>query len=48
MEQGGSAEGSVNLKHGLPKQYSSFLTSGLTFKVPEAGTSDIKLELKSK
>ena len=48
MEQGKSAEGSVNLSHGLPKQYSSFLTSGLTFTVPDAGTSDIKLELKSK
>ncbi len=39
----GGAE--VTINHGLPKKYASIVTSGLTFTVPENGTSEIKLEL---
>ena len=46
VETAGGAE--VTLKHGLPKKYGNFLESGLTFTIPDKGTSDIKLELKSK
>lgn len=46
LESGDGSE--VSLKYGLPKKYSNFMQSGLTFTVPDAGTSDIKLELKSK
>lgn len=45
-ESGG--ESNVNIKHGLPKKYATFTTSGLTFTIPEGGTKDIKFELKSK
>lgn len=41
----GGAE--VTISHGLPKKYASVVTSGMTFTVPESGTSDIKLELSS-
>ncbi len=43
---GGSAE--VTINYGLPKKYSSVVTSGLTCDVPDSGKSDIKLELSSK
>lgn len=47
---GGSDEGGaeVSLSYGLPKKYANFMTSGLTFTVPEAGANDVKLELSSK
>ncbi len=46
LDAGEGAE--VSLKYGLPKKYSTYLQSGLTYTVPENGTSDIKLELTSK
>ena len=46
VETAGGSE--VTLKHGLPKKYGNFLESGLTSTIPDKGTSDIKLELKSK
>ena len=46
LDSGDGAE--VSLKYGLPKKYSNFMESGLTYTIPESGTSDIKLELKSK
>lgn len=46
--KGDEGSGDVNMKFGLPKKYSLFNTSGITFKVPEAGDKNIKFELKSK
>ena len=46
MDQGNG--GDVNIKFGLPKKYANMMESGLTFTIPDKGTSDIKLELKSK
>lgn len=46
IEGKGGAE--VKISHGLPQKYSSIVTSGLNFTVPENGTSDLKIELKSK
>jgi hypothetical protein len=48
MDQGNTSEGSVTLKHGVPKKYASYVTSGLTCTVPNEGTSDLKFELSSK
>ncbi len=47
---GAATEGGadISISYGLPKKYASFLTSGLTFTVPDSGVSDIKFELKSK
>ncbi|MFO1066030.1 MAG: carboxypeptidase-like regulatory domain-containing protein [Pirellulales bacterium] len=44
----GNTEGIVNVSFGLPRKYASFTTSELKFTIPESGTEDIKLELKSK
>ena len=38
----------VRFEFGVPEKYTSVATSGLTCKIPEGGTSDIKLELISK
>ncbi len=46
LETGNGAE--VSIIHGLPEKYSKFPTSGLTFTIPDSGTSDIKLELQLK
>ncbi len=50
VEQGSEKEGetSVNLQYGLPKQYASFMTSGLTADLGEQGDTNMKFELKSK
>lgn len=45
---GRDGESDVNLKFGLPRRYSTFTTSGITFTVPAAGDKDVKFELKSK
>lgn len=45
---GGDSEASVNVQYGLPAKYSTMAESGLTSTIPEAGTTDIKLELVSK
>ena len=41
-------EGGANVKYGLPKKYSSMITSGLTINLSDKGDKDIKFELKSK
>lgn len=41
-------EGTVKVEYGLPIKYATNITSGLTATIPEAGTSGLKLELKSK
>ncbi len=46
--KGDEGGGDVNMKFGLPRKYSLFSTSGITYKVPEGGDKDIKFELKSK
>ncbi len=47
-KDGRKGESEVNLKYGLPKKYASFVTSGLTITLTEAGNKDIKYDLKSK
>jgi hypothetical protein len=42
----GGAE--VTLSYGLPKKYANFMTSNLTYTIPDGGATDIKLELSSK
>jgi hypothetical protein len=38
----------VLLEFGVPAKYTSIETSGLSYTIPDKGTSDIKLELSSK
>lgn len=47
---GSTTEGGadVSISYGLPKKYATYLTSGLTFTIPDSGASDIKFELTSK
>lgn len=45
---GAQEEATVALSYGLPKKYSTMATSGLSVTVPDADTSDIKIELLSK
>lgn len=47
---GSNPDGGANLtwEFGVPKKYSSFMSSGLTATIPEDGTDDLKIELKSK
>ena len=49
-EQGSEKDGesSVNLSYGLPKQYASFMTSGLSVDLGDQGDTNLKFELKSK
>jgi hypothetical protein len=46
----GSLDGGdpVRFDHGVPARYTGVGTSGLAATIPDAGTSDIKLELSSK
>ncbi len=41
-------ETTINLRHGLPAKYATFITSGLKYTIPDSDVSDIKLELVSK
>ena len=52
---GNTAEGSeggdgatLKVSFGLPQKYASIGTSGLSYTIPDAGDTEIKLELKSK
>ena len=45
---GKGGESEVNLKFGLPKKYASFVTSGITITLTDAGNKDIKYDLTSK
>jgi hypothetical protein len=46
----GSLDGGdpVRFEYGVPAKYTGAQTSGLTATIPDAGTSDIKLQLSSK
>ena len=44
---GGDGESEVVVSFGLPHKYASITTSELTCVIPEAGATDIKLELTS-
>ena len=48
METKGEGGTEIKLTQGLPAKYANIVTSGLTFEVPQKGTSDLKIELKSK
>jgi hypothetical protein len=47
-DAGDAGEGTVNVKLGIPEKYASMATSGLTCTIPEAGDTNIKIEMTSK
>ena len=48
METKGEGGTEIKLTQGLPAKYANIVTSGLTLEVPQKGTSDLKIDLKSK
>lgn len=47
-KNGKGGESEVNMKFGLPQKYASFVTSGLTITLTDAGNKEIKYDIKSK
>lgn len=48
LESKGDGGAEVTLSQGLPAKYANVVTSGLTFQIPDKGTKDLKIELKSR